>query len=216
MESAVNLLTMYRYQQVIDDICNLNWSGLSREDLVAVAWAYYYFSVQFRENLELACDLNPSDKKLAQLFEGECSTDNLSPFEGIADDGEKMNHDEFMRRVLEISSADLDVRMRIERLGASYLAAVRQEDDESRAISIASYEDGGLERVFEAMLRAPDWTHPALQAFRHFLVEHIKFDSDCENGHGALSRHMAPDDRINPLWQAFYTILVGAAPALLN
>lgn len=216
MGTTVNLLTMYRYQQVIDDICNLNWSGLERDDLVAVAWAYYYFSVQFRENLELACDLNPCDEKLTQLFEGECCTDNLSPFPGIAEDGEKMNHDEFMRRVLEMSSAELDVRMRIERLGQAYLATIRQESDVTRAISIASYEDGGLERVFEAILRAPDWNNPSLQAFRHFLVEHIRFDSDTENGHGALSRHMAPDDRINPLWHAFYTILVGAAPALLN
>ncbi len=210
----MNLLMIYRYQQVVDNICNLNWSGLSRDDLVAVAWAYYYFSVQFRENIELACDLNPSDEKLAELFEGECCTDNLSPFPGIADDGEKMNHDEFMRRVLEMSCLDLSVRMRIERLGQSYLATIRREDDETRAMSIASYEDGGLERVFEAMLRAPDWNHPSLQAFQHFLVQHIKFDSDSENGHGALSRHMAPDDRISPLWEAFYNILVSAAPAL--
>ena len=39
------------YEHVIDDICNLNWAKLNEEDLIRVAWAYYHFSVQFRECL---------------------------------------------------------------------------------------------------------------------------------------------------------------------
>jgi hypothetical protein len=212
----VKLITIHRYERTIEDICSLNWSELTRSDLVSVAWAYYYFSVQFRENLELARDLNPDDVKLLQLYEGECDTANLSPFPGVAAHGEKMNHDEFMRRLLTISDIDHRVRQRIERLGASYLAEIRCMASEIRALSIASYEDGGLERVFRAMLQAEDWDHPSLQAFKHFLVEHIRFDSDDEVGHGALSRHLRPDDRICPLWDAFRDILVGAAPVLLN
>ena len=82
------------------------------------------------------------------------------------------------------------------------------------ALSIASYEDGGLENVFGAILKAPHWDTPLLQAFQHFLSEHIRFDSDPDAGHGALCRHLVPDDRVLPLWTAFRRLLVEAAPAL--
>ena len=39
----------FEYERVIDDICGLKWDRLDREDLINVAWVYYYFSVQFRE-----------------------------------------------------------------------------------------------------------------------------------------------------------------------
>jgi hypothetical protein len=170
--------------------------------------------VQFRENLEIACDLNPWDERLRDLRTGECDTDNLSPFPGIAERGEKMNHDEFMRRILMISGLDTARSARIEALGDAYLAMTRQVTPVARALSISSYEDGGLEAVFKAILCAPDWNDPALLAFQHFLVEHIRFDSDEGAGHGALSRHLVPDDRIVPLWRGFRDLLIGAAPSL--
>ena len=40
----------FEYERVIDDICGLKWDRIDREDLINVAWVYYYFSVQFREN----------------------------------------------------------------------------------------------------------------------------------------------------------------------
>ena len=84
----------------------------------------------------------------------------------------------------------------------------------SRALALASYEDGGLERVFRAILRARNWNDPLLQAFKHFLDEHIRFDSDPEEGHGALCRHLKPDDRVCPLWTDSRQILIEAAPRL--
>jgi hypothetical protein len=87
-------------------------------------------------------------------------------------------------------------------------------DNLSKALSIASYEDGGLESVFRAILKAPHWDGPLLQAFKHFLTEHIRFDSDPEKGHGALCRHLPPNDKVLPLWTAFRQILVEAAPGL--
>ena len=84
-------------------------------------------------------------------------------------------------------------------------------------MSIASYEDGGLEAVFTAMLTMPNWDDPGVDAaFRHFLSEHIRFDSDPDAGHGALARHLQPDDRIEPLWTAFRDLLVAFAPGLLR
>ena len=81
-------------------------------------------------------------------------------------------------------------------------------------MALATYEDGGLERVFRAILTAQHWTGPLQQAFKHFLTEHIRFDSDPDQGHGALCRHLTPDDRVLPLWTAFKQILIEAVPRL--
>src|SRR5271169_4457490 len=121
------------YERVIGDICDLKWSRLDREDLINVAWVYYYFSVQFRENLEIARSLYPDDDRLLQLDHGERDTDNLSPWPGVAASREKMNHDEFMRRTLELTPIAADRRHRLEAIGQSYLTKVRAMDRMSRA-----------------------------------------------------------------------------------
>src|SRR5271168_4522265 len=74
----------FAYEEVIRDICELNWTGLTQEDLIGVAWVYYYFSIQFRECLETACKLYPDDPQLQELDRGERNTDNLSPWPGVA------------------------------------------------------------------------------------------------------------------------------------
>ena len=201
----------FAFEAVIDDICSLPWETISEAEVLRIAMAYYYFSVQFRESLEGALRVYPSDDKLLDLSRGECATDNLSPWEGVAAAGEKMNHDDFMHRLLALQPMG-DVAS-IERAGAAYLAAARAMDDFTKAKSIASYEDGGLQRVFGAMLRAPSWNGPGQKAFRHFLEKHIEFDSDEDAGHGALSRHVPVDDAILPLWTSFEEILRCAVPA---
>ncbi len=82
--------SLSRYHAVIDEISNLSRPALNREELMAVCAAYYYFSVQFVEAVEIACGLYLTDRKLAELREGECDTDNLSPYPGVAKEGEKM------------------------------------------------------------------------------------------------------------------------------
>jgi len=207
----MNVHISNRYQNVIDEIGDLNWKGLNREELMAACRAYYYFSRQFVDAVHIACDLYPSDQQLIELRKGECDTDNLSPYPGIAEKGEKMDHDEFMRRTMNMASLDKATKARIDELGREYLEKVAPADRMTRAMSLSSYEDGGLETVFEAMLTAPDWDEPSLGAFKHFLVEHIKLDS---GEHGGLCRHLVADDRILPLWNAFRDLLVGAAPRL--
>jgi len=202
------------YKKLIQDICNLNWIRLPQEDLVSVAWAYYYFSIQFRECLEIARKLHPEDERLLELDRGERDTSNLSPWPGVAAPGEKMNHDEFMRRTLELAEIPESRRRQLVAIGQDYLAKTRAIDPNVRALALASYEDGGLEAVFRAFLTAPTWDGPLLQAFKHFLAEHIRFDSDPDAGHGALCRHLVPDERVAPLWAEFKRILVEAAPRL--
>ena len=205
---------VFAYQQLIDDMCGLNWIRLTQEDLISVAWVYYYFSVQFREGLEVARNLYPDDDRLRQLDQGERDTDNLSPWPGVATTGERMNHDEFMRRTLELTTISEPRRRKLVAIGQGYLTKIRAMDDHSRASAIASYEDGGLEKVFRAILKAPYWNGPLLKSFEHFLVEHIRFDSDPEQGHGALCRHLTPDDRVHALWAEFMEMLIQAAPRL--
>jgi hypothetical protein len=210
----MSTLISHRYQQVIEEMANLDWSALTRAELMAVAGAYHYYSVHFCETVDIACDLYPGDRQLILLREGECETDNLSPYPGVAEEGERMNHDEFMRRVFAMSSLDKAERERVERLGLAYLSEVRRIDPLTRVRSLPTYEDGGLEKVFRAVLRAEDWDEPSLRAFHHFLVGHIQLDSDPQAGHGSLCRHLASDDSVLPLWSAFRDLLVGAAPRL--
>lgn len=206
--------TEFGYEKIIEDICRLNWASLGHDDLIDVAWAYFHFSIQFRESLEIARQLYPDDARLLQLDQGERDTDNLSPWPGVAVAGEKMNHDEFMRRTLALEAMPEGRQHNLAAIGQAYLTKVRALDRNTRALALASFEDGGLESVFEAILTAPNWNGPLLQAFKHFLVEHIRFDSNPEGGHGALCRHLTPDDRIVPLWAEFKHMLTAAAPRL--
>jgi hypothetical protein len=203
-----------QYKRVVSEIGNLRWTELDSRDLTAVATAYYYFSIQFRENLIAATTMFPNDVKLQCLKADECYTANLSPWPSVAARGERMNHDEFMRRALLLSPLPPDAMEAAKTAGLAYLQKARGYDLEARARSIASYEDGGLEETFRAMLTAPTWDTAALKAFRHFLIEHIRFDNDVDQGHGALARHLQPDDRVLPLWEDFRDLLICAAPRL--
>jgi thioesterase domain-containing protein len=200
------------YSKVIDRICRLSWETIDHQDVMKIAKVYYYFSIQFRENLELACRLHPNDALLEKLYRGECNTDNLSPWPGVTRDGERLNHDEFMRRLLALEPLDhLDY---LDEVGFRYLSELHKLDEHARVASIATYEDGGLSKVFSAMLRAPQWQGVGQQAFKFFLREHIRFDMDVGNGHGALARHLGADDSVLPLWLGFKEILLEAVPKL--
>jgi hypothetical protein len=198
---------------VIEEISDFPWSSLSPDDMTDAARAYYYFSVQFRESLVEARSLYPGDCNLCRLQVEECDTDNLSPWPGVAAAGERLNHDEFMRRTLALAPCTAKAE-RLDAIGHRYLAATRGQPSPVRAASLASYENGGLERVFKAMLSFAHWDTELLLAFRHFLQKHVQFDGGWEAGHGALCRHIRVDDRILPLWVSFRDLLVEAVPAI--
>ncbi len=200
--------------RIIADIVGLGWPHLSQPEMLAVAWAYYFFSVQFRENLELACDFFPEDPSLQKLLGEECHTANLSPYPGVAAVGERLNHDEFMKRSLELSPIPRALRDQCRQAGQRYLDRVRDVEPMTRALSISSYEDGGLERLFRGMLTAPGFDDPALRAFRFFMIEHIRFDSDQGGGHGQLSRQLPPCEDVAELWSVFQDLLLELTPRL--
>jgi len=204
------------YETVIDDICRLEWAGLTRDEVVNTAWTYYYFSVQFCQNVGIARALFPADKRLEELDAGERNTDNLSPCPGVVAVGERVDHDEFMRRTLALEPIDPARERRLRAIGETYLEKVRATGDLTRALSLATYEDGGLERTFKAILQAKHWDGPLLHAFKHFLEGHIRLDSDPQHGHGSLCRHMAPSKDVYDLWVAFKVSLVAGAPGLVK
>ena len=199
---------------MIQDIRSMDWKSLDEPDIMCIASVYHFFSIQFRENLEIACGLHPDDRQLAALYREECDTASLSPWVGIASPGEKMNHDEFVKRLLLLERIPGSDHLKV--TGNAYLDKVRAFSPEIRAVSIGSYENKGLSNVFKAMLCAPQWSGLGPAAFKHFLEMHIQFDSDLDEGHGALSRHLKPDDRILPLWVGFRELLVTAVPKLLR
>ena len=204
------------YRRIVDDICDFNWSGLTRDEIVNTAWTYYYFSVQFCETVGIARRLYPDDAQLAELDAGERNTDNLSPCPGVVGVGERVDHDEFMRRTLRLEPIDPARERRLKAIGASYLEKVRAVSDEARVSSLVSYEDSGLERTFRAMLQARRWDGPLLFAFRHFLEGHIKLDSDPDHSHGEMCRHLKPGPEVYDLWLAFKESLIAGAPGLLK
>ena len=187
----------------------MGWERLNSNEVMRVAKAYYYFSVQFRENIAIARARHPDDPKLAALWSGECETDHLSPWPGEAT-GERMSHDEFIHRLLEFHPVGRDKRLT--EAGLAYLDKTRRLDDAARASSIASYEDGGLSRVFNAMLRAPRWHGRGQRALRFFLEEHIRLEDSARRGE--LSRRLPVDDHVLPLWTAFRDLLTSAVPKL--
>ena len=207
-------MSVFAIDLVIDEICSFPWSSLSSDEMADVAWAYYFFSIQFRESLGEARRLYPEDTSLKKVEAEECDTSNLSPWPGVAATGERMNHDEFMRRTLALIAFAPSRVARHRAIGQHYLAETRALRPETRAASLASYEDGGLERVFRSILTFTRWDNDLLRAFRHFLSEHVRFDCDSEQGHGALCRHITFDESILPLWNGFRDLLLQAVPAL--
>jgi len=210
----VRELPAHSYRRIVDEINALDWSSLSREEVVNTAWTYYFFSVQFCETVGIARRLHPDDRSLEELDAGERNTDNLSPCPGVVAVGERVDHDEFMRRTLQLETIDPARERRLKAIGASYLEKIRAVDDETRVLSLASYEDGGLETTFRAILRARRWDGPLLHAFRHFLEGHIALDGDPEHGHGALCRRFTPSPEVDGLWAAFKQLLLAGAPSL--
>jgi len=194
--------------EIVAAICALDWQGLTRAELMDAMWAYYFFSIQFRENLLVARALFPGDAKLKALESEECDTANLSPYPGVADEDERLNHDEFMRRAIGLVPMDARRSREIRRHGTRYLEAVRRSDPDARALSIASYERGGLEQVFRAILTAPHWDNPALAAFHHFLRGHLQLDDH----HGSLVGHLNTQEKAAPLWLLFHDLLLDCVP----
>jgi hypothetical protein len=125
-----------------------------------------------------------------------------------------MNHDEFIRRTLELTKIPEIGRIVVSDIGNRYLRRFEQSIAPAGHWPWPVMKMVDLEQVFRAFLTAPNRDGPLQQAFRHFLTEHIRFDSDPVQGHGAFCRHLTPDNRVLPLWAEFKDMLIEAVPRL--
>jgi hypothetical protein len=86
---------------------------------------------------------------LIELCAGECDTDTLSPYPRVATVGEKMNHDEFMRRAVAMSSLDGDTQARQGREPRPCVSYENSQDGRvTKAMSLSSHEMAGWRRCF--------------------------------------------------------------------
>src|SRR5690242_21076920 len=67
------------------------------------------------------------------------------------------------------------------------LARISAMDPYTRAAGISSYEDGGLERIFGAILNCACWETPLLQGFRHFVVKQDRKSTRLNSSHMSIS-----------------------------
>ena len=116
-----------------------------------------------------ARELLPDDEQLEELDRGERDTDNLSPYPGVVVAGERVNHDEFMRRALLLTPIDDIRRSRLEEIGAAYLSksaplTIGQRRRASRAMRTA-----GLRRCSGACCRPRIGTIPSCGLSSTFL-----------------------------------------------
>ena len=148
-------VTGYAYRNVINDVPALTGRASAQEDLVNVAWAYcaYFDSVsrrmsKWRKNL-----LTMSDYGNSTTASGTPITSRPGPALPQLGRGCII---EFMRRRLK---PRIDRRQRKRSLAAvgSSLSdqGPRAMDDDCRAMALASYEDGGLERCLGGLQRLP-------------------------------------------------------------
>ena len=68
--SQANTTPRFVFHSVIDGICSMAWDDLDSDEVMRVATAYYFFSVQFRESLEVARERHPNDEKARRIVGG--------------------------------------------------------------------------------------------------------------------------------------------------
>ena len=193
----------------------MNWRRLSIGELIDVAWAYYFFSIQFRENLLIARELLPDDAQLEQLGSRR---KGYGQFISLSRGCRRRGASGSRRVHAESVVADADRRASAaiaSRRSARLISAksapltVGQGPRASRAM-----RTGVLRKCSGACCRPRIGRIPCSQGFKHFLEKHIEFDSDVENGHGGLCRHLPPNEGVRELWTAFKESLIQVAPAL--
>lgn len=210
----MGLSECFQANSAINRVCDIGWETLNEQQMTSAVWMFYFRSVQFRENLEAAIRLHPDNQNLRTLTEEELHTNNLSPYNGIAAEGEYLDHDTFLKRIIETHPIPPEKRQYLENLGKEYLDSMTKMPDEIKAMCLVSSEDGGSSKIYTNILTSPQncWKSNGMQAFRHFLQKHVEFDSTEgeDTGHGMLVRKLGIDDRVAPMLDKFADCLEDA------
>ena len=104
------------------------------------------------------------------------------------------DHADFLWHFIQKHGILAKVPQEVRESVGAYLQAVECLPRAVRVMSIVSRERE-LSGIFERILEAPDWSLPGLAAFRYYLEEHIKLDSN-EGGHADLLAGCEVDERV--------------------
>ncbi len=182
------------YKKVVERIYNLAWEKLSAKELQTLMVLSGYAALEFAESLRIALNEHRESKAFQGMAAGELKTTNLTFDDYI----KKGDHSEFLWHFIEKKGISTDPN--VTNTGKEYLQKVQTLPKEVRVMSIVSREYE-LSRIFARILKAKDWSLPGLQAFRYFLEEHIKLDSE-EGGHADLLQGFKVDDRVTAFYEA--------------
>ncbi len=198
------------YKNTVSRIKNLPWSTLSEEQLLSLMVLSYFAATEFAESLRIALRHLPQNESLRTMARGELKTDNLL----FGSYKKKGDHAGFLLHFVEeydLRSLTSAVLPAMFRTGQAYRNLIGQLPDEIRVMSVCSREVE-LPEIFQEILKAPSWTHPALQAFHYYLTRHIELDT-APGGHGELLSDFPIHDRVNQFYQIrllLYAPLFGA------
>lgn len=181
------------YHDIIEEIVHLSWNKLNAKDLQRLMYASEALSREMAEAVRCGLQLHPEDRFLQEMAKGEIGTSNIS----FQDFRRKADHSEFLLHFLNKSEFRPDEALKKET--QNYLDLCRDFSAEVRLMTVVSREKE-LPPVFAAILDAQDWEAPGLDAYKYFLTEHVRLDSE-EAGHHELIKHIPTDERIEGFYQ---------------
>ncbi len=184
-----------KYIEIVRLIRELNWKDLSTSELECLMILSAYAAREFAESLRITLALHPESTEFRDMSVGELDTNNIQHEEY----SRTADHADFLWYFIEKYQVFQHHPEAIT-AGESYLNRVRVLPREVRAMSIVSRERE-LPGIFEQVLKATDWSTPALRAFRHYLVEHIRLDS-MEGGHADLLSNFQVTNSVSSFYQA--------------
>lgn len=184
------------YKEVVRQIRELRWQHLSVLELQSLMVLSCGAAEEFAESLRIALQHYPRSEMLKGMARGELNTDNLR----FKDYDKRADHCEFLKHFIIKHKLRESCPKEILDSREKYLETVRALPRVVRAMSIPMREQE-LPDVFRGILRAPDWSGEALEAYQYFLRRHIELDEGA-SGHAAQLSTFTVDDRVLPFCEA--------------
>lgn len=184
-----------QYLNTVARIRNVRWDLADTSDLLSLMLLGAYTAEEFAESLRIATRLKPS--AFEEMARGELDTTNIQ-FDDYVGPGD---HSAYLWHFIEKHGVCLKCSMSVRLAGERYVQFVRRLPEPVRLMSIVSREQE-LPGIFSAILKAPGWNDlPELEAYRHYLSEHIRLDSG-SGGHADLLSSLEVDDSVSSFWEA--------------
>jgi len=189
---------MKKAQENISQIANFNWSKMSIYDILYLSLTTAY---EFAESLRIAQKFYPENKDIAAVASGELLTDNLY-YENYRRPGD---HADYLAYFFVRKNLGRRVSLKAQVSADIYLIKCESFTDGQRAMSIISREQE-LHKIFEKIVSSHNWKSNSLDFYEHYLLEHIRFDSQ-EGGHGDLLSKLPLNEKyLDEFWAARFDL----------